>query len=243
MGELTGKVAVVTGAGSGIGKGIALAFACAGAALVLASRNRASLERTAEEIRAQGGTADVVPTDVTDEAQVKALFARTLEVFRRLDILVNNSGVFDGGPLEELSLATWEKVMAVNVTGPFLCSREAMPILKRQGGGRILNVGSISAQMPRPNGAPYATSKHALVGLTKATALEGRAHGVVASCLHPGNVLTERRQASAAREDDEPMMSTAEIAKAALAMVALDPAVNMLEAIVLPVEQLYLGRG
>lgn len=159
-----------------------------------------------------------------------------------MDILVNNSGVFDGGPLDELSLETWQKVIDVNLTGVFLCTREAMKIMKRQGGGRIINIGSISAQMPRMNSAPYATTKHALVGLTKSTALEGREFGIVASCLHPGNVVTERNTNTIPRED-EPMMSADDVAMAALTMVALPLNVNMLEAIVLPVAQKYLGRG
>jgi NAD(P)-dependent dehydrogenase (short-subunit alcohol dehydrogenase family) len=243
MSQLNGKVAIITGGGSGIGRGIARAFAREGATLVLASRKQPQLEATAEELRADGATVLVVPADVTDEAQVVALFERTISVYGRLDILVNNSGVSEGGPLEELSLETWRKVLDVNLTGPFLCSREAMKIMKRQGGGRIINIGSISAQMPRENAAPYAASKHGLVGLTKATALEGRAHGVVASCLHPGNVATEMRQNIDTPANQEPLMTADEIASAALAMAALPLHVNMLEAIVLPTTQLYLGRG
>jgi NAD(P)-dependent dehydrogenase (short-subunit alcohol dehydrogenase family) len=243
MGQLESKIALITGGGSGIGKGIARAFAGDGATLVLASRNQSHLDAAAGELRARGATVLVVPADVTDEAQVVALFERTTREFGRLDILVNNSGVFDGGPLEELSLETWRKVLDVNLTGPFLCSREAMKIMKRQGGGRIINIGSISAQMPRENSAPYAASKHGLVGLTKAAALEGRAYGVVVSCLHPGNVAAERRRNSDAPMDHEPMMTVDELASAALTMAALPLHVNMLEAIVLPTTQLYLGRG
>lgn len=243
MSQLDGKIALITGGGSGIGKGIARAFAREGATLVLASRKQPQLEDAASQLRADGATVLVIPADVTDEAQVIELFERTVGAYGRLDILVNNSGVFDGGPLEELSLETWRKVLEVNLTGPFLCSREAMKIMKRQGGGRIINIGSISAQMPRENAAPYATSKHGLVGLTKATALEGRAHGVVASCLHPGNVAAEWRQGGDTPMNQEPMMSADEIASAALAMAALPLHVNMLEAIVLPTTQLYLGRG
>src|SRR3712207_5476549 len=128
MGQLDGKIAIITGGGSGIGKGIAHAFAREGATLVLASRRQQQLEAAAADLRSDGATVLVVPTDVTDEAQVAALFERTISEYRRLDILVNNSGVFDGGPLEELSLATWRKVLDVNLTGPFLCSREAMKI-------------------------------------------------------------------------------------------------------------------
>ena len=243
MGQLEGKTAIITGAGTGIGKGIARAFAREGANLVIASRNRNNLDSTAGELRAGGATVLVVPTDVAVEADVVSLFETAVREFGSLDVLVNNSGVFDGGPIEELSLETWQRVIDVNLTGVFLCTREAMKIMKRQRGGRIINIGSISAQMPRMNSAPYSTSKHALVGLTKSTALEGRAFGVSACTLHPGNVLTERREASDTSPDQEPMMTPDDIAMAALTMAALPPNVNMLESIVLPVEQLYLGRG
>ena len=133
--------------------------------------------------------------------------------------------------------------MDVNLTGVFLCTREAMKIMKPADGGRIINIGSISAQIPRMNSAPYSTTKHALVGLTKSTALEGRDFGVVASILHPGNVLTELRDNSTLAQNQEPMMSTDDIAMAALTMAALPLNVNMLESIVLPVEQKYIGRG
>ncbi len=243
MGLLDGKVTIITGAGTGIGKGIARAFAKEGATLVLASRNQERLEETAQEVQGYGATARVIPTDVTDEGQVVALFERTVAEFGRVDILINNSGAFDGGPFEELSLETWQKVLTVNLTGPFLCGREAMKIMKKQGGGRIINVGSISAQMCRPNAAPYNTTKHGLVGLTKSIALEGRDYNVVCSMLHPGNVLTERRAASSAPQDQEPMMTVDELATVAVTMAALPLHVNVLEAIVLPTTQKYLGRG
>jgi len=243
MGQLEGKVTIITGAGTGIGKGMARAFAREGAKLIIASRNKANLEAIAGELRTEGATVLVAPTDVTDEAQVVALFEQTTQEFGRLDILINNSGAFDGGPLETLSLETWLKVINVNLTGPFLCTREAMKIMKPQGGGRIINVGSISAQMPRPNSAPYTTSKHGLVGLTKTTALEGRAFGISAGCIHPGNILTERRAASQTPADQEPMMTPDDLAKVVVTMAALPPYANVLEAIVLPVEQLYVGRG
>lgn len=243
MGQLEGKTAIITGAGTGIGKGIARAFAEEGAKLVIASRNRENLESTAAELRPHGNEVLVIPTDVTDEEQVVSLFEKTMNEIERLDILVSNSGVFDGGPFDELSLETWQKVIDVNLTGPFLCGREAMKIMKQQVGGRIINIGSISAQMPRMNSAPYTTSKHGLVGLTKAMALEGRDHGVVVSALHPGNVLTERRAASEQSADQEPMMTTDELAMTAVTMAALPLHVNMLQAIVLPTTQLYVGRG
>ena len=243
MGQLDGKIAIITGGGTGIGKGIARAFAKEGAKLVIASRSKDKLEATAAELRQSGATVTVLPTDVTNEQHVLDLFQSTVQEFGRVDILVNNSGVFDGGPLEELTLETWQTVLDVNLTGPFLCSREAMKIMKRQKGGRIINIGSISAQMPRMNSAPYTAAKHGLVGLTKATALEGREFGVSASCLHPGNTLTELRATAIRPQDEEPMMSTDDIAMAAMAMAALPPYANMLESIVLPVTQAYLGRG
>jgi NAD(P)-dependent dehydrogenase (short-subunit alcohol dehydrogenase family) len=243
MARLEGKIAIITGASAGIGKAIARAFYREGSQLVIASRNRGRLEETRVELGGEGQRVLVVPTDVTDESQVRTLFERTLAAFGGLDILVNNAGTFDGGPLEELALETWQKVLAVNLTGPFLCSREAMRIMKRQRGGRIINIGSISAQMPRMNSVPYTTTKHGLTGLTKAAALEGRDFGVVVSCLHPGNVATERRRASDAPADQEPMMMPDELAEAVVAMAAIPPHVNMLEAIILPVKQRYLGRG
>lgn len=243
MGQLDGKVTILTGAGTGIGKGIARGFSREGSHLILASRNKANLDETAAEISSTGVKVLVVPTDVTDEGEVKVLFARTMQEFGRVDILINNSGAFDGGPIENLTLESWQRVLGVNLTGPFLCAREAMPIMKQQGGGRIINIGSISAQMCRPNAAPYNTTKHGLVGLTKSIALEGRDFNVVCSVLHPGNVLTERRASSAKAQDAEPMMTVDELALTAITMAALPLHVNVLEAIVLPTKQAYLGRG
>ncbi len=243
MGQLDGKVSIITGGGTGIGKGIARAFAREGSQLVLASRNQSNLEKTAEEFRSAGASVLVVPTDVTVEDQVGALFRKTVEEFGRVDILVNNAAVFDGGPVDEMSLEAWQRAVDVNLTGPFLCTRDAMKIMKRQKGGRIINIGSISAQMPRENSVAYTATKHAIVGLTRATALDGRPFGIAVSCLHPGNVDVERRQGGDAEIDQEPMMGTEEIAKVALTMAALHPDVNMLEAVVLPVQQLYVGRG
>lgn len=243
MGRLDGKVAIVTGGNRGIGAAIGALYAREGCAVVLAARDAARLEETAAGIAAAGGTVLPVPCDVTQEDQVEALFAATRERFHRLDILVNNAGAFDGGPLDELSLATWEKVMAVNLRGPFLCTRAAFRQMKAAGGGRIINVASISAQRVRPHSAPYSTSKHGLWGLTQVTALEGRAHGIAASCLNPGNTLNEKRALRETEADREPMMTCEELAEVALLMASLPPHVNVLEATVLPVEQLFVGRG
>ena len=243
MGQLDGKVALITGAGRGIGRGIAKGLAAEGADLVLAARTAEQLRSAAEELTAAGRQVLPMPTDVTDEGQVAKLFAAALERFGRLDVLVNNAGAFDGGPLDQLSVEAWDKVIAVNLRGPFLCTREALRIMKRQGGGRIINIGSISAQRVRPRSAPYSTSKHGLWGLTQVTALEGREYGVTCGCLHPGNTRVGRRASGSTAMDAEPMMEVDELAKAAVLMATLPPHVNMLEAIVLPMGQLYVGRG
>ncbi|MHB0857682.1 MAG: SDR family oxidoreductase [Anaerolineae bacterium] len=247
MGQLEGKVAIVTGGARGIGKGIAEAFAAEGCAVVIAARSEDRLKAAAEEMRAGGAWVEAVPADVTDEGSVRALFARTLELFGRLDILVNNAGLVKGGRIDELSLDEWQVVMDTNVTGAFLCTREAFRIMKDAGGGRIINIGSISAQVPRPNSAPYTTSKHAIWGLTKSTALDGRAYGIVASCIHPGNVQVDRSDYAPPPPgfgySGEPLMTPAEVGRVALLMVTLPPDVNLLEAIVLPAGQKYLGRG
>ena len=251
MGKLDDKVALVTGANRGIGKGIARALAAEGAKVVISARGAELLEKAAAEIAEGGGDLLPVTADVTDEEQVRELFARTEERFGRLDVLVNNAGAFDGGPVESLSLEEWNRVIGTCLTGAFLCTREAFRIMKEQDGGRIINIGSISAQRARMNSAPYTSAKHGIWGLTQATALEGREHGIVVSCLHPGNVRVERRMAEnksigdrgMVAQEDEPMMSVEEIAEVAVHMACLPPHVNFLEAIVLPTEQLYIGRG
>jgi NAD(P)-dependent dehydrogenase (short-subunit alcohol dehydrogenase family) len=243
VGKLDGKVAIITGASKGIGKGIALGLAGEGASLCLTARAAKELERLAGELGKKKTNVFAFPADVADERHVQDLFRKSVERFGRLDILVNNAGAFDGGPLDELPVEIWDKVMAVNLRGAFLCTREAMRIMKRQRGGRIINIGSISAQRVRPHSAAYSTSKHGLWGLTQVTALEGREFGITCGCLHPGNVRVERRQESNKGEDQEPMMSVEEIAQAVVLMATLPAHVNMLEAIVLPMGQLYLGRG
>ncbi|MEQ8791042.1 MAG: SDR family oxidoreductase [Pirellulaceae bacterium] len=243
MGRLDGKVALVTGASRGIGRGIVRAFAQEGARLVISSRGQEDLEVVKAEAEKIGAEVVALAADVADAGEIDAVFAALHQRFGRLDVLVNNAGAFDGGPIDELSLEDWDRVIATNLRGPFLCTQRAMRIMKPQGVGRIINVGSISAQRVRPGSAPYSTSKHGLWGLTQVTALEGRKFGITCGCLHPGNILTERREASAKPEDDEPMMSVDEIAEVALLMAVLPPHVEMLEAIVLPREQLYVGRG
>ena len=244
MNQLANKVALVTGAGRGIGRAIALALAGEGAKLILTSRTVGPLQATAEDSAAlSSATAIAHAADVADEEQVEALFARIQADFGRLDLLVNNAGAFDGGPLDQLSAESWDRVINTNLRGPFLCTRGALRIMKPQQSGRIINVGSIAAHRVRPQTAPYAASKHGLWGLTQVTALEGREYGVTCCCLQPGNVAVERRQHSTKLEDDEPMMTPEDIARVALLMALLPPHVEMLEATVLPPRQAYVGRG
>ncbi len=240
-------MAIITGGGSGIGKGIAKAFVDEGCAVVIAARGAERLDAAAVELSSNGGTVVAIQTDVTNEEQMISLFAKTMDQFGRLDIMVNNYGAFDGGPVEDLTMEQWQRVLQVNVTGPFLGSREAFKIMKKQGGGRIINIGRIAAQKPRHSSAPYTTSKHAVWGLTQSLALEGRDHGIAVSALHPGNVMVERRgdgkSATGRYEGPEPLISTTDMGKTALLMATLAADANMLEAIVLPLGQDYLGRG
>ncbi len=247
MGQLDGKVAIVTGGGTGIGKGIARAFVGEGCSVVIAARDADRLSAAAKELGGDTGSVVAIPTDVTDEDQMADLFAKTMEQFGRLDILVSNSGAFDGAPVQDLTMEQWQRVLQVNVTGTFLGAREAFRIMIPQGGGRIINIGSISAQRPRHSSSPYSTSKYAVTGLTHSLALEGRDHGIAVSVLHPGNVAVERRsdgKSSTGRDEGaEPMIATDDMARAALLMATLPADANLLEAIMLPLGQDYLGRG
>jgi NAD(P)-dependent dehydrogenase (short-subunit alcohol dehydrogenase family) len=242
-GSLQSKVAIVTGGSRGLGFEIARQLLDAGSLVAICSRNAEQLHAAASTLCGDPSRVIAVPTDVASESAVATLFESVVDQFGRVDILVNNAGNFDGGPVEDVTLDEWNNVMGACLTGPFLCTREAFRWMKPQGGGRILNIGSISAQRSRVNSAPYTASKFGVWGLTQATALEGREHGIVVSCLHPGNILVDwRRQTSDGREQ-EPMMTAATVARAALSMLALPDDVNLLEAIVLPSQQLYLGRG
>ena len=245
MGALSGKVTLVTGANRGIGKAIARGLAREGAHVMMSARGAAQLGEAAAEIRALGGEGTIVdhPCDVTDETAVAALFKATVDQFGRLDVLVNNAGAFDGGPLDQCTTENWLKVINVNLTGPFFCTREAMRIMKPQGVGRIINVASISALRVRPNSAPYSASKHGLWGLTQVTALEGRDFGISACCLNPGNTETERVRRGEATNATEPLMSVDELAQVAVLMASLPPHLTVLEATVLPIEQKFIGRG
>jgi len=242
--QLTGKVAIVTGASRSIGKAIAIAFAKEGAKLVLAARTVEGLEKTAAAMRAAGSEALVVPTDVKIEQQIENLFLKTIERFGRLDILVNNAGVFFGGPIDKIATEDWDNVIATNLRAAFLCTRAAFRIMKAQGGGRIINIGSISASRVRENNAPYSSAKFGLVGLTHTTALEGRQFNINCGILHPGNVKKdEQAPRGVGAQGKEASMSQEDIAAAAVYMACQPPGVNVLELIQLPREQPYLGRG
>ena len=242
MAKLDGHIALITGSGRGLGRAISRAVAREGAQTVLTARSETELAAADDEIARLGPQPLTLAGDITDERHVDSLFAQIQQRYGRLDLLVNNAGAFDGGPLDELSTEAWDKVIAVNLRAPFLCTRAALRIMKPQGRGRIINIGSISAQRVRPGSAPYAASKHGLWGLTQATALEGREFGVTCCCLHPGNIQVERRHTDKP-EDAEPMMTPDEVAEVALLMATLPPHVEMIEAIVLPHQQLYVGRG
>lgn len=243
MSQLSGKIAVVTGASRGIGFGIAQALLDAGCSVALCARGFASVQESCERLSGPREKILGLAADVGVEEDVRRLFDEVISRFGQLDILVNNAGAFDGGPVEVLTLAAWNNVISSCLTGSFLCTRAAFQLMKPRRKGRVLNIGSISAQRPRENSSAYTAAKFGVQGLTYATALEGRQHGIVVSCLHPGNVLVERRRGSAVKSDDEPMMPVSSIVAAAMAMLSMPDDVNFLEAIVLPNDQLYVGRG
>jgi NAD(P)-dependent dehydrogenase (short-subunit alcohol dehydrogenase family) len=188
-----------------------------------------------------------VPTDVTKEADVLALFAKTRETFGRVDVLVNNAGVPNFKPTEEMSLADWQAIVDVNLTAAFLCSREALKAMKAQGGGRIISMGSISAWSPRPHSIGYSTTKAAVEALTRSLTYDGRAYGVVASVIHPGAAatgFTQGRAPGAGATPQEYLMSPEHVARVALLMCTLPPEVNLFDATILPNHQpSFLGRG
>jgi NAD(P)-dependent dehydrogenase (short-subunit alcohol dehydrogenase family) len=205
------------------------------------------LERVAGAIRSGGGNALAVRCDVTSEDDIVALFAATLHAYGRVDVLVNNAGIAGRGPIEDLTLAEWNGVLAVNLTAPFLAGREAVKIMKAQQpqGGRIINIGSVAAKTPRPDALAYSTTKFGLQGLTHQLTLAGRAYGVVASIIHPGNTLSGPSHGTGwPGSAQEGRMDPAGIARVALLMATLPPDVNLFEATILPNGQpSFIGRG
>ncbi len=247
MPGLDDRVAIVTGASGGLGRAIAEAFAAAGAKTVLAARRADKLAEVAEAIAAAGGTALAVRCDVTDEDDVAGLFAAIDEAHGRVDVLVNNAGITTKIATEDIPLEVWRNVLDVNITGAFLCAREALTRMKRQGGGRIINIGNISAKTPRPDSAPYTTTKHALEGLTRSLALDGRAHGIAASIIHLGATHTGQGFGGARADEttsDDYQLDVADVARLAVMMAALPAGANVFDLTVLPVAQTsFIGRG
>ena len=247
------KVAVVTGAGSGIGKAVALALAGDGYAVMLAGRRADRLEQVVEEGRVHAGRLLAVVTDVADPASVKALFERTRDTFGRGDLLFNNAGIgAPGVPLDELTVEQWRAVVDTNLTGAFLCTQQAFALMKRQTpkGGRIINNGSISAYVPRPQSAPYTATKHAITGLTKSTSLDGRAHDIACGQIDIGNAATDlaARMAKGVPQANgtiavEPIMDVGHVARAVLYMASLPLEANVQFMTVMATKMPFIGRG
>lgn len=246
------KVALVTGAGSGVGKAVTLALLQAGYHVAMAGRRQDALAQTVAEAGAAGTRALVVPTDIRNPAAIRALFAQTQAAFGRLDLLFNNAGIFGGGPIEELTYEQWQAVVETNLTGPFLCTQEAFKLMKNQDpqGGRIINNGSISAHTPRPNSVPYTATKHAITGLTKSTALDGRRYNIACGQIDIGNALTATTAAMTQGVPQangtlavEPVMDVEPVAQAVLHMASLPLDTNVLFMTIMATTMPFVGRG
>ena len=247
------KVAIVTGAGSNIGQRTVLALLGEGYSVTLAGRRAEALEDTAAQAGEARSRTLLVPTDVTDPASIKALFAKTKETFGRLDLLFNNAGLgAPSVPLEDLTYEQWKTVVDTNLTGSFLCTQEAFKIMKDQDprGGRIINNGSVSAHVPRVNSAPYSSTKHALTGLTKATSLDGRKYDIACGQIDIGNASIDSAQRSdtGSLQPDgslmvEPRMDTDDIARSVVFMASLPLEANVLFITVMATKMPYVGRA
>jgi len=247
------KIAIVTGAGSGIGRAVALALLRDGFAVTLAGRRSEALEETRAAVP-PGSPTLVVPTDVTRPESVRQLFTQTVEHFGRVDLLFNNAGVAAPSiPLEDLSYEQWRQVIDTNLTGAFLCVQEAFRVMKSQSprGGRIINNGSISATTPRPHSAPYTASKHAITGLTKSVALDGRQYDIACGQIDIGNAATDMaavQSTHGALQANgqimiEPVMSLDDVARAVLLMATMPPEANVLFLTVMATKMPFVGRG
>ena len=248
-----GKAALVTGAGSGIGQRTSLALLEEGYSVALAGRREEALGTTVDLAGQDAERALPVPSDVTDPDAVRALFAKTKEEFGRLDLLFNNAGMgAPGVPLEDLTFEQWTAVVDVNLTGVFLCTQEAFRIMKDQHprGGRIINNGSVSAHVPRPNSAPYTATKHAVQGLTRATSLDGRKYDIACGQIDIGNAATDmtRRMDDGVPQPDgsmmvEPRMDADDVARAVVYMASLPLEANVQFITVMATKMPYIGRG
>jgi NAD(P)-dependent dehydrogenase (short-subunit alcohol dehydrogenase family) len=247
------KIAVITGAGSGIGRASAHALLDAGWSVVLAGRRRDRLEETARLARAPPPRTLVVPTDIADPAQIAALFAAVKQTSGRIDLLFNNAGISTRGvPFEELTYEQWSGVVAVNLTGSFLCAQHAFRMMKEQTpqGGRIINNGSVSAHVPRRHSTPYVATKHALTGLTRSLSLDGRDHNIACGQIDIGNAATERNEDTArgrlqpsGRVEAEARMNVLDVAKGVLYMASLPLGANVQFMTVMATKMPYIGRG
>lgn len=253
MSDQAKKIALVTGGGSGIGRASALALADLGYDVVVAGRRPEPLESAAQEIEERGSSALAVPTDISDPEAVEALFARVKSDFGRLDVLFNNAGVgAPPVPLEEVTYAQWQAVVGTIVTGAFLCSQEAFKLMKMQSpkGGRIINNGSVSAYAPRPNSAPYTAAKHAITGLTRSTALDGRPFDITCGQIDIGNAATDLTagmvngvpQANG-QVAVEPRMDVNHVGQAIAYMAGLPLDSNVLFITVMATKMPFVGRG
>jgi NAD(P)-dependent dehydrogenase (short-subunit alcohol dehydrogenase family) len=250
---MSSKIAIVTGAGSGIGKHASLALMRAGWTVALAGRRRDALETTAAEGRSTGGASLVVPTDVADQASVQALFAAVGQAYGRVDFLFNNAGVNAPGiPFEDLSLEQWKYVVDINLTGLFLCAQEAFRMMKAQSprGGRIVNNGSISAHVPRPNSAPYAATKHAVTGLTRSLSLDGRKYDIACGQIDIGNAATDMtaRMTKGVPQANgemavEPVMDVSAVSDSIVHMAGLPLSANVQFITVMATKMPFIGRG
>ena len=247
------KVAIITGAGSGIGKATTLAFLNNGYCVALAGRRRKLLEDVIKEAGDKASLSIVVPADVGDQDAVINLFTQTRSRFGRVDVVFNNAGY--GAPsilLEELTVEQWQSVVDTNLTGTFICIQEAFRIMKNQTprGGRIINNGSVSAHMPRPNSAPYTATKHGITGLTKAASLDGRKYDIACCQIDIGNALTDRasRISRGVPQADgsikaEPMINVQQVADTVLYMANLPLDVNIQFMTLMATQMPYIGRG
>jgi len=247
------RLAIITGSGRGIGNRTALALIGEGYSVVLGGRRVKLLEATAAEAGPRSSQALVVPTDVTDADSVRNLFARTKEVFGRLDVLFNNAGISAPPiPLEELTFDQWKSVVDVNLTGAFLCTQEAFRLMKSQEpkGGRIINNGSISAYVPRPNSAPYTATKHAITGLTRSTSLDGRKYDIACGQIDIGNAETAMAEVfktgvpqANGTVAPEPTMDPDNVARAVVYMASLPLDANVQFMTVMATKMPFIGRG
>ncbi|MDR3520900.1 MAG: SDR family oxidoreductase [Acidocella sp.] len=236
---LAGKTSIITGASSGIGLAIAQAFAEAGSDVVIVARGAAKLRQVAQALGAYGGKVTEVVADLTKDDDIARVFAAV----SHLDVLVNNAGASIRARTENVTPAQWRSVIDLNVTAAFLCAQAAYRKMLDQGGGRIINIGSVASRVSRPHTVAYTTSKFALDGMTRAMALDGRGHGIAVSILHPGNTdsgIWAGQEEAVAKEG---LMPGAQVARAALLMATLPPGINMLDATILPLTMPFLGRG